>query len=371
MIMKLLWLPLVVLTNVQAPLQTEFTFNYALGTDIPLYVAPFENAALDQAIQNIDPFILGQTQIGVLEENIEYTFTINITNEGAILDPLVGLKPFISSFAVNETQSFVRLFNPTLETLSLDNYGFVINDTYYGFKIGATLDAMTERSINLVDGIATIDLIDLEDPILTLFPIRHIYLREASTFLFIDKVDITDTIQTRNINAPIDTHAFQRLNTVTEPEETFEGDSWLAYPNEAVIQTHALWVPNVTPLIQAKAWAHYVMFGTGMNAAGRVEEAFRALETEYNFMDYRSQALLFEEPNTSFQGINERGRLDTSTFREAVGRYNYLAARVPGATGLINPNPSPFPINTLILIFLGLVGLFSIFAFIKSRYQRV
>jgi hypothetical protein len=88
-------------------------------------------------------------------------------------------------------------------------------------------------------------------------------------------------------------------------------------------------------------------------------------------MDARSQAILFDEPNTSFEGINERDRLDISTFREAVGRYNYLAARVPGANGLINPNPSPFPINTLILISLGLVGLFALFAIIKSRYQRV
>jgi hypothetical protein len=80
---------------------------------------------------------------------------------------------------------------------------------------------------------------------------------------------------------------------------------------------------------------------------------------------------LFEEPNTTFQGINESNRLDTSTFREAVGRYNYLAARVPGATGLINPNLSPFLINTLILVSLGLVGIFAIFAFIKSRYKSV
>jgi hypothetical protein len=108
-----------------------------------------------------------------------------------------------------------------------------------------------------------------------------------------------------------------------------------------------------------------------MFAAGRVEEAFLALETEYQLMDYRSQNILFEEPNTTFQGINERNRMDTSTFREAVGRYIYLAARVPGATGLINPNPSPFTINILILISLGLVSIFTILAFIKSRYKSV
>jgi hypothetical protein len=88
-------------------------------------------------------------------------------------------------------------------------------------------------------------------------------------------------------------------------------------------------------------------------------------------MDYRSQNILFEEPNTTFQGINESNQQDSSTFREAIGRYNYLAARVPGSTGLINPNPSHFTINTFILISLGLVGLFAIFTIIKSRYKSV
>jgi hypothetical protein len=43
---------------------------------------------------------------------------------------------------------------------------------------------------------------------------------------------------------------------------------------------------------------------------------------------------------------------------------------VPGAKGLKNPNLSPFPINTLILIFLGVVGLFALLSIIKSRYQK-
>jgi hypothetical protein len=88
-------------------------------------------------------------------------------------------------------------------------------------------------------------------------------------------------------------------------------------------------------------------------------------------MNEVSQLLLFSEPNTEISGINERGNFDRSTFREAVGRYNYLAARVPGATGLINPNPTPFPVVTVFTIGGALVGLFAIYALIKSRYQRV
>jgi hypothetical protein len=209
-----------------------------------------------------------------------------------------------------------------------------------------------------------------DDGLVTLFPVRHIFLKEASSLLSTDHIEISEIMQVLNQDADISTHAFQRIPSITDPEASYTSSSWVAVPNEVDVPSHALFQPTVTPLIQAKAWAHYVMFGAGMNAAGRVEEAFRALEKEYQFMDARSQSILFEQPNTSFQGINERNREDTSTFREAVGRYNYLAARVPGATGIINPNPSPFPINTLILISLGLVGLFALFAMIKSRYQR-
>lgn len=370
-IMHIWMLPLVLLSTLQNPIQTEFDLIYPLGTEVPLHDFPFQHQAIDQAIDQIDPMMLGTTSISVDHETIEYTFTVTMTNDGVIIDPLVGQKPFISSFGVNDTHHFVSLFNPTLSSLSLDDYGLVINDTFYGFENGLSIPSMAEKRIVLIEGVAEVELIGEDDPLVTFFPIRHLYLRQASTFLYIDRVEITEVMQVLNQDAEISTHAFQRIPYVTDPEESYTSSSWVAIANEVDVPSHALFQPTITPLIQAKAWAHYVMFGAGMFAAGRVEEAFRALEKEYQFMDPRSQAILFELPNTSFEGINERDRLDISTFREAVGRYNYLAARVPGANGLINPNPSPFPIDTLILISLGLVGLFALFAIIKSRYQRV
>jgi len=359
------------LTTISTPLQTDFRLTYPLGMTMQPYDFPFQSEALDQALDQIDSLTIGAISFSVEEAGVTYTFTIQYTNEGVRIDPYVGQKPFISSFGVNDTHHFISLFNPTLEPLDLNNYGFVVNDTFYDFESGLTIPALSEKRINLIEGMSQIGSMGEDDPLVTTFPIRHIYLREASTFLWIDQIAITETMQVINEVVSINTHAFKRTPYIIFPEENYTFSSWYAIANEEAVPVHVFPEPNVTPLMQAKAWAHFVMFGAGMNAAGRVEEAFQALETEYQFMDYRSQGLLFEEPNTSFQGINERGRLDTSTFREAVGRYNYLAARVPGATGLINPNPSPFPINTLILISLGLVGLFGIFAFIKSRYQRV
>lgn len=369
--MKLIFLPFIILSSLSAPLQTDILLTYPLGMEIPQYDLPFQSEALNQVLDDIDPFKIATTQFDILENDVTYTFTIKYTNEGVRMDPYIGQKPFISSFGVNDTHHFISLFNPTLEPLDLNNYGFVVNDTYFDFQEGLTIPSLTEKRIELIEGMAPIGSIGEDDLLITNFPIRHIYLREASTFLWIDHIDISETMQVINEIVSISTHAFKRIPYIIFPEESYTFNSWFAIANDKDVPVHVFPQPKVTPLIQAKAWAHYVMFGAGMFAAGRVEEAFRALETEYNFMDYRSQGLLFEEPNTSFQGINERDRLDVSTFREAVGRYNYLAARVPGATGLINPNPAAFPGMALLIIALTLFGFFAVFAYFKSRYQKV
>jgi hypothetical protein len=222
----------------------------------------------------------------------------------------------------------------------------------------------------VLEGVAVPGSISSVDPIIMVTPVTRLWLlKRVDSFALFDTIPIASTMETRNESKDLTTHVFQRHPQTLAPAYTYDPNEWIAYDADNTLASFALAEPMVTPLEQAKAWATYVMFGAGMNAAGRVEEAFRELEAEYESMDDRSQAILFEEPNTRFQGINERNRLDTSTFREAVGRYNYLAARVPGATGLINP--SPFTINTLILISLGIVGLFAIFAFIKFRFKSV
>jgi hypothetical protein len=67
-----------------------------------------------------------------------------VSNTATLVNPLVGYDAYISSFAFNDTQAFVELFNPTLVTLSLDDYRLVINDTNYFFQEGLTLPASTD-----------------------------------------------------------------------------------------------------------------------------------------------------------------------------------------------------------------------------------
>jgi hypothetical protein len=112
------------------------------------------------------------------------------------------------------------------------------------------------------------------------------------------------------------------------------------------------------------------MFGAGMFAAGRVEEAFRELEAEYITMDESSKALIISQPQTTITGINENNRTYRSTFREAVGRFNYLAERVPDSIGLNTSINNEFSWLTVFYLFLVVLGFTSLTIIIYQRKQR-
>jgi hypothetical protein len=360
---------LLVMPLFASPTVQTYTFGLNETIDETLFD---NNPGLRSFIPMINTSVLGETSYTYTHEDIDKTLIFKVSNTATLVNPLVGYDAYISNFAFNDTQAFVELFNPTLLTLPLDDYRFVINDTNYFFQEGLTLLPLSSIRVPVVEGVAVSGTISSVDPIIMGSPVTRLWLlKRVDTFALFDTIPIASTMETRYGSKDLTNHVFQRHPQTLAPAYTYNPNEWIAYDADTTLAPFALAEPMVTPLEQAKAWATYVMFGAGMFAAGRVEEAFRALETEYQLMDYRSQNILFEEPNTTFQGINERNRMDTSTFREAVGRYIYLAARVPGATGLINPNPSPFTINILILISLGLVSIFTILAFIKSRYKSV
>jgi hypothetical protein len=102
--------------------KTEFNFSYPQGTEINLRHFPFQHDDLVEVIDQIDLYKIGMTSFSIVHETNKYNFTVTMTNDEVILDPLIGEKPFISSFGVNDTHHFVSLFNPTLTSLSLDEY---------------------------------------------------------------------------------------------------------------------------------------------------------------------------------------------------------------------------------------------------------
>jgi len=332
------------------------SLSVSLGEVIDPLRFQSEDPTLIQQLDDIDTHVLGQTVLALDYLGESYEVDVNVTNEGAVVEPLLGDHPFISSFAVNDTHAFVTLFNPSPSDLNLSAYAFLFNDQTLSLDENAVLPSFTTYPLTL-EAILT----SLDEPLTS---IRFQSLEDDS---IVDTIVLAPELATQYGSKHLNDYVLIRSNKVVHPEATWNPSSWRALPNDASLPIHELFTPVLTPLDQAKAWATDVMFGRGMFAAGRVEEAFRTLEEEYGFMNPLSQVLLFEQTNTQISGINERGNQDTSTLREAVGRYNYLAARVQGATGLINPNPEPFPWVTLILVSLAVLGLFGAVTYFKSR----
>jgi hypothetical protein len=290
-----------------------------------------------------------------------------VSNTATLVNPLFGYDAYISSFAFNDTQAFVELFNPTLVTLSLDDYRFVINDTNYFFQEGLTLLPTSSIRVPVVEGVAVSGSISSVDPFIMVTPVTRLWLlKRVDTFALFDTIPIASTMETRYGSKDLTTHVFQRHPQTLAPAYTYDSNEWIAYDADTTLTPFALAEHMVTPLEQAKAWATYVMFGAGMFAAGRVEEAFRELETEYNAMSASSKGLIFSEPSTTINGINEYNREDRSSFREAVGRYNFLAARVSGALRLTIATSIDFA-SLLIVVLLSVLGFAGLTSFLRKQ----
>ena len=330
-----------------------------------------DHPGLRSFINSINTNLLGEVSYTYTHEGSEKTLVFKVSNTSTLVNPLVGYDAYISSFSFNDTQSFVELFNPTLGTLSLDDYRFNINDTNYFFLEGLSLLPLSAIRVPVIEGVAVPGTISSVDPIIIVTPVTRLWLlKRVDTFALFDTIPIATTMETRYGNQDLSTHVFQRHRKTLAPAYTYDPNEWIALDADNPLAPFTLAEPTVTPLEQAKAWATYVMFGAGMLAAGRVEEAFRAIEAEYDAMALLSKQLMFSQPNTTITGINENNQQDRSTFREAVGRYNYLAARVPGAVGLTMPPSTDFPWLTILYGLLAVAGFASFALFIKQRKQR-
>jgi hypothetical protein len=361
------FLSITAITIFLLPQSLPNTIKVSLGETIDPLMFQSSDPTLANQLESIDISVLSQTTITVNDDGTLRDVIVKVTNEGAVVQPLIGSLPFIAKFAWNDTNQFIEIFNSSDTIIDLSMYQLKLNLNTFDFELNTNLDPFSSNLWQLELGTLSSSPLSLDTVIVIPEGLTSIGLYDILQEEDIDVLELEDVLPTRYGNQALSEVVFSRYNKVIEPEIEWQADSWVVLNNESEFDPHSLFVPVLTPLDQAKAWATDVMFGRGMFAAGRVEEAFRTLEEEYTFMHPLSQALLFEASNTQVSGINERGNQDTSSFREAVGRYNYLAARVPGATSLINPNPEPFPWVILILVSLGVLGLFGVVAYFKSR----
>jgi hypothetical protein len=318
----------------------------------------------DDKRESIDLKTLGTVEPFFLDRSLTITFA-----DSVVASPFIE-NIYLTMVMFDGTSGFLEWYNGFETSIDLASISFIINQTGYTFA-SSMMEPNSTIRVPLTLGVPEQGDVDVISGFVLFEPPTSIMLRDSEQMTILERVLWDDIITTRFGTIPTSDHGVRRMVPTREELGLIPASAWVPFPLNQTITPFDPLAGVTTSLEQAKAWATYVMFGAGMFAAGRVEEAFRALEEQYVWMHETSQLLLFSEPNTQITGINERGNADRSTFREAVGRYNYLAARVPGASGLINPNPSPFPVLTLSLIGGALMGLFGVFAYIKSRYQNV
>jgi hypothetical protein len=367
--MNLLWLPLLTsfLTSPISP-----TIPISFGEEMDPYAFRLPIDVVLPYTQAIESRVLGQSTLDILHDTNLYTYTIQVTMAESIVRPLTGISPFISQFSFQTDQMYVDVFNPTRTIVDLSLFSIQVNDQSFAFASTLSLSPLnTQRILILRKAVSRLTIDSTYEVWLdATTPMTSIEFNKLNQETFTDQIPIQTDMDTRYGLFAIQEWRFIRSNKTTGPELTYQTNSWVARPHGTIETAHELMSPVVTPLEQATAWATYVMYGAGMFALGRVEEAFEALRSEYEFMDGMSQRLLFSQPSTTITGINEQGKMSQSTFREAIGRYNYLAARVPGAIGLSMPSADTFPWLSVLYASLLVMGFVGVIVVLKTRKKQ-
>jgi hypothetical protein len=349
------------------PLVKNVTVSLFDPLDTRLFQLP-DDPLVTNTIQSLSTSQLTVQNLSLTIENITYTRTFQVTNQFAVVSPLIGTDLIISKFTLYPEYASIELFNPTLSLISLDNYALGSDDLFYVFSSGLTVPPLSKLLIKIQEeeGVFT-------PPFQVSIVIPDVLTK--SSFSLKKQTTITDHIALDSeletlygITSPFSV-LMLRDEKVISPEAVYQPSSWRWTDdiNSGLLTTHQLAQPRMTPRQQAIAWAEYVMYGAGMFAAGRVQEAFEALEKEFYFMHPSSQQDFFNNPNTRITGINEQGNPSSSTFKEALGRYNYIAARVPGAVGLSPNQTGMLNLQEYIIPVGSIVLLGGLFIFLKTR----
>lgn len=307
----------------------------------------------DYVVTEHDPMNLGEQVVYINYENFSTSFTVFVTNETVRTSLVTTNDLFISEFIyLDENNIGIELYNNTTTSINLKDY-----------KIKVTYDGDLSPLI--------IDLTDGDIPSKKTFTIANNLANEENlqaSQLFVD-IDLSNAVNLTLVKneKEIDTIVFhgetgwfsiydylfagvmRRHYKVFNPSPTFTTNEWIS----TKLDTSNFNMHEVSSLVisieeQAKAFARYVMFGAGMFAAGRVEEAYTSLKSEYSFMSNESKQYFIENKNVKVEGINETNKRVSVTFSDAHGRISVLASK----TG----NPSFIPASKGFSFNLGKYG---------------
>jgi|GEM_PF-1261743 len=291
-----------------------------------------------------DTLILGSQSVSVAYGGKTASFDIDVTNERATVKPLVAGAIFISEIlSTSAGIAALELYNGTGLPIELDEYELQIA------KDGAdpTIIALPDVAIAVGDAyVIANDLYDgeggaapdLNETTLDFAEAMQIGLFDKIGATIIDVINLTSEALFLGVNdgmPDIDDFHLVRDPKVTDPTTSTIPLEWWLGSTSDTFGSHALQTPTVTIEQQAVSYAAYIMYGIGMNAASNYFNAFYELQEEYGFMDQDAKAYFLGNRRHEISGINESGNLVTNTFNDAIGRYNYLAAKT-GNPGLTN-----------------------------------
>ena len=329
---------------------------YLDGLEVELTTSSGTSIIDDYSLFGYDTDNLGLQTIQVIQSPYSVSFEVYVTN-ALVRNTISNTDDLIISEIVNLSGNNygVELFNNTLSTINLSDYALVLSKE-------------TDETINIA--LPNHPIVNGQT-----FTIRQ----ESATNSFLLESNITSSlldftnttsislVHIENTN-PIDSYTFseehqisRRHYKVNQPSVTYKSSEWIdTRLNPDDFGVHLVSQDIITIENQAKAFGRYVMFGAGMNAGGRVQEAFTQLKNEFELMSKASQDYFVTNKSTTIQGYNESGKFVTTTFREAYGRISYIASRsgntsfIPGNTfNLSCDSIAPYVLIGIVVLTLG------------------
>ncbi len=271
---------------------------------------------------SFDNNVLGKQDIHINYNNYVTSFNVEITNK-FVKNYIPSIKElFISEIAIINGFFLIEIYNGTLNNVNLNEY-----------KI--TLDGPEETNISFINNIESKGTFILTNNSNFSPPADYIEDKEINlktyTNLILKKNDaIIDTFNMSLFTEsnPAKEGVFRRNKHISGPSFINEAEEWI-YVRQDISNfgTHTYKGAFISIEEQAKAFAHYVMFGAGMFASERVHEAFLSLRSEFELMSIDAKIYFSENKSVKITGINERGVLETVTFLNAHNRISLLASK--------------------------------------------
>jgi len=316
----------------------------------------------DYTISGYDGANLGVQTITLNKGMFSTSFEVYVTNDLVRNSPITSSELLISEFVyLDEVDIGIEIYNPTSSLISLEDYALVINyeDGDDALISLSEFEVISKDTFTVSHFASSGAIYDSASVLVEIDLDGAIAINLVKEDAMIDKVElIPNTSWFRFDESPLLGNVIRRHYKTVGPNPVFTSNEWIfAEKSTSDYGTHQISETITSIAEQAKAFARYVMFGAGMFAAGRVEEAFLALKKEYTLMSNETKQYFIDNKDIKVEGINEEGKRDTATFREAQGRISVLASS--------SGNPSFIPSTGLSFNIEGTSGILMLVAILS------